>query len=141
MLACEADLVLRAGELFLKLHEVLVRLQVRVALREREQLAQRAGEHVLGLGLIVYARGVDRLLTGLDDRLERLPLVGGVALDRVHEVGDQVVATLELDVDVRPGLLGGDLLALDAVVDADDEQRHDDHHGKNDEGGDHDHLQ
>ena len=39
------------------------------------------------------------------DRLERLPLVGGVALDGLDQVGDQVVPPGQLDVDLPPGLL------------------------------------
>ena len=42
------DLVLRVGELVLELEEVLAGLQVGVVLGNREQLAQRAGELVLG---------------------------------------------------------------------------------------------
>ena len=42
------DLVLGVGELVLELEEVLVGLQIRVGLRDGEQLAQRAGERALG---------------------------------------------------------------------------------------------
>ncbi len=51
VLTLETDLVLGAGQLFLELHEVGVGLQVGVALRQREQLPQRTGQHVLRHGL------------------------------------------------------------------------------------------
>jgi hypothetical protein len=41
-----------------------------------------------------------RLGPGLDHPLEGFALVGGVALDRFDEVGDQVVAASQLGVDV-----------------------------------------
>ena len=52
-------------------------------------------------------------------RLEGLLLVRGVALDRLHQVRDQVVAPLELDVDLRPGVLHLVAQADEPVVDAD----------------------
>ena len=44
--------------------------------------------------------------TGVGHRLERAALVADIALDGVDQVGDQVVAALELDVDLGPGFLG-----------------------------------
>src|SRR3989304_8217978 len=41
------ELVLDVGELGLQLLEILIGLQVRVSLRQREELAQRAAEHIL----------------------------------------------------------------------------------------------
>ena len=61
--------------------------------------------------------------------LQSRALVGRIALDRLHQVGDQVVATPQLGLDVRPGVV--DVLALlhEAVVrdhaDDDDEEQHD----------------
>ena len=127
------DLVLGAHQLGLQLQEVLVRLEVRVGLGEREQPAQGLGQHVLLLGQLA-GRGagllrVDRALARGDDGLERGPLVRGVALDGLDQVGDQVVTPRELDVDLRPGRL--DLVALpDELVerrDAVEEDRADEH--------------
>ena len=42
--------------------------------------------------------------------------MGRVALDRRDEVGDQVVPALQLDVDLRPRLLGPVALSDEAVV-------------------------
>src|SRR5258706_39645 len=66
-----------------------------------------------------------------DDALERALLVLRVALDRLHEVGDQVVAALELHVDLGPRVLGLVPAADQAVVhpghrqDEDDDEQSD----------------
>ena len=116
MLAREADAVLGRGQLFLQGQEVLVRLQVGIGFGDGEQRLARAGELVLGRGVLADGLGAHRLVAGLDDAFERLLLVGGVALDRLDEVGDQVVAALELHVDLRPGVLRLDRAADQAVV-------------------------
>src|ERR1700736_4473520 len=56
------DLVLDVGQLGLQLLEVRIGLEVGIVLRQREQLPQRARQHVLGAGLRVrsFARGGDR---------------------------------------------------------------------------------
>jgi hypothetical protein len=48
--------------------------------------------------------------------------VRGVALDRVDEIGDKVVAALELDIDLRPRTF--DLLPQphQIIIDADDDR-------------------
>ena len=51
MLAGEADLVLRRGQLFLEGENVLVRLQLRVVLHDREEGPERPGQGVLRLDL------------------------------------------------------------------------------------------
>jgi len=49
--------------------------------------------------------------------------VGGIPLDRLDEVADQVVAPLEFDVDLAPGLLDEVALLDQPVVDPDRPQR------------------
>ena len=67
------------------------------------RLFERAGQHVLGLRLLGRApRALMALARALRDGLERAPLVGGVALHRLDQVRDEVVAALELHVDLRP---------------------------------------
>src|SRR5438034_763630 len=55
--------------------------------------------------------------------IERGPLVGGVALHRLDEVRHEVGAPLELDVDVRPRLVGPHAQADELVV-AGNDQHH-----------------
>ena len=58
--------------------------------------------------------------------------MGGVSLDRLDQVRDEVVATLELDVDPAPGLVdavaaGDDPVALgDVIEDRQQDQDYDD---------------
>ena len=67
-----------------------------------------------------------------DHHLQRLALVPGVALHGLHEIGDEVVPPLELDVDAGPALLHELREAGEAVVggdepderQADDDRRH-----------------
>ena len=110
MLPAEADLVLGRRQLLLELHDVLVGLEVGVVLDEGEQLAQGAGQEVLGLGGLSGV-GRARLLGGdgggpsLDDPRQGLLLEVHVALDGVDEVRDQVVPALELHADLVPRLV------------------------------------
>src|SRR5690606_18134484 len=60
------DAALGAGQLLLQVEEVLVGLQVRVGLGEGEDGLQRPADHVLRLGLVVRALGVDREVAGVD---------------------------------------------------------------------------
>src|SRR5437762_9809544 len=100
------DGVLDLSERGLELREVLVRLEVRVRLGEREELAQGGGQRVLRLGTRIGRLRGHGGAPRAHDRVERAALVGGVALDRLDQVRDQVRAALELHVDVRPRLLG-----------------------------------
>src|ERR1043165_3491691 len=115
-LAREGDLVLGAGELLLQREHVLVGFQVRVRLGEGEHLAEHAGQRALGLAQLLHRRWIagrggrseGGALCGiarLDHRLERLALVLNVALRRLDQVRNQVVAALELHVDLREGVL------------------------------------
>ena len=63
-LAGVGDPALGAGELLLQRQEVLVRLEVRIGLGHGEQRLQRAGDHVLGLGLLGGALGVHGHVSG-----------------------------------------------------------------------------
>jgi len=59
----------------------------------------------LDLGRVAAGAGRNRPRPGVGDCFEGAALVPHVALDRLDEVRDEVVAPLELDVDLRPGLL------------------------------------
>src|SRR5690606_27532293 len=48
----------------------------------------------------------DRVVPRLDHLLQGVLLVLHIALDRLDEVRDEVVATLELNVNLRPGVVG-----------------------------------
>jgi len=69
--------------------------------------------------------GRDRAGPRLGDLVEDAALVGGVALDGLDQVGNQVMAALELDVDVRKRLLDP-LPECDQPVVGEREEDHDD---------------
>lgn len=129
--ASVADLVLGVGEVGLELLEVEVGLQLGVGLGDGEQAAERTGDRVGGVHAGLGGGGGHIVGTGGGDGLERLGLVGRIALDDFDEVGDEVVAALELGLDGLPGVVAAVLLLDDAVVDAHigeaaDDREHDD---------------
>ena len=134
-LARHLDPVLRLLQLPLQVPEVVAGAELRVCLGDREQPADGGREEVLGLRLL---RDAGRLLRGRArtcDLLERCPLVRRVALDRLHEVRDEVVAAAELHVDLGPRVVHTVAQADELVVDEDDRQRE---HDDDDDGDDRD---
>src|SRR5260221_205674 len=78
--------------------------------------AEAAGESALGDHQLLHRRGIGGIGGGArlhryravargDHRLEGLALVLDVALGDLDQVGDEIVAPLELDVDLREGVL------------------------------------
>src|SRR6202162_3066575 len=130
-LARETDLVLGRGKLFHERLHALVRLQVRVVLREGAEAGERLRQRVLLLGSVgdaaprgggVAPRG-DGCVARRDDLLQRVMLELHLALDGGDQVWDQVVPALQLDVDLFPAV---DHLVLqaDEVVVAPDRPEH-----------------
>ncbi len=86
----------------------------------------RVNQAALGLLELLHGRRVAQILgrdlhrggpgAGADHRLQGLALVFGVALDRLHQVGNQVGAPLQARLDVAPGLEHRLLLDLQGVV-------------------------
>src|SRR6266849_4339308 len=119
------DRVFDLIERLLELREAFDGAKLRIGFGEGEDLPQRLGEHAFGLGLrggplhghCFVARG--------HDAFERFPLVPGVALHGFNHVGDQVVAALELDVNVGPGVVAPDAQTHQAVVHYDDQDNDD----------------
>ena len=118
----------------LQFEEILVGLQVGITLRHGNQAPQRRAHLRLRLlelgefpGREVVGRKVDRggFSTGLGHGLESLRLVCGIALDRVHQVGNQVGTALVLRFDVRPRGLQPLLLIYKSVVRCVEEDHHD----------------
>ena len=80
-----------------------------------------------------WARG-----TCLRDGLEGLALVRRVALDALDEVRNEVPAALELDLDLRPGVVDAVAVPDEPVVERDEHDRDDDDQPDDDEDPDHD---
>src|SRR5262245_32804687 len=121
------DAVLRAFELRLQRQEVLVRFEIGIAFRDREQPPERAAELLLRLletlerlrivedvGRKLHLRGAG---AGIGDLFEHLPLLRRVALHGLDQIGNEIGAALVLVEHVRPLRLGG-LLKARNVVDA-----------------------
>ena len=133
--ARELDLVLGGGQLLLEIGEGGDGLEVGVVLGYREQAAQALAQHVLGLadlGGVAGGAGRDCGCPRVGDRFEGAALVPDVALDRLDQVRDQVVAALELDVDLRPGFLGAISERDEAVVGEDEPKDDEDDDSKDD---------
>ena len=136
-LAAYCHAVLRLRELGLQLAEVLVRLKLRIGLGDREQAAERGAENALGLRGFRGCLCLLRPGAGLRHGLERLALVSRVALHGLDEVGDQVPAPLELDLDLRPRVVDSVPLLDEAVVEQNEEQPDEQNDPEKDEQPDH----
>src|SRR5262249_2114872 len=93
---------------------------------------QRAGEHIFGLGFVAGTGGGHGAVACVDDGLESAFLVSGVAFDGLDEVGNEIVAALELHVDVGPGVVALHFEAGPAVVDSDSDKNEQDDSAEND---------
>ena len=98
------QLILELGDLILQREEILVGLELRIGLGDGEQPAQRALQLVLGGGLAGDVGGVHRRGAFRRDLLEQAALVGGVGLHRLDEIGNEVAAPPQLDVDAAQAL-------------------------------------
>ncbi|MCY1377905.1 hypothetical protein D9M69_655020 [compost metagenome] len=128
-----ADAVLGAFKLRLQGEEVLVGLEVRITFGDHHQATQGAAELVLGLLVllelfrVVEGRGIhlDRrgLGPGFDDGGQGFLLVGRIALDGFHQIGNEVGAPLILVLHLAPGGLGLFIERRDVVDAAGGQQR------------------
>lgn len=123
------DLVFRVGEFALQLKEILVGLEIRVGLRDCEQAFQRIREHVFGLRLVRSGTRLHSSSTGRGHFFKHAGFVRSIAFDRIDEIRNQIIAALELHVDIAPGF-------ADAVAESDETvEEHDD--VEDDEDGHH----
>src|SRR6266436_2269232 len=118
------DGVLDLRQGILQRSETLDGAKLRISLGKCKETFQRAGEHVLRLGLVGGAGGGHGAIAGIDDRFEGALFVSGVALHGFDEVWNQVVTAFELNIYVGPGVVAGDLKPHQSVVHAD--EKHDD---------------
>src|SRR5574342_246033 len=144
----EGDAVLGGGELLLQRQHVGVGLEVRVGLGHRQEAGEHAGEGPLGAGEgrhggRVAGAGRRRLgrgqggVAGSHHRLQRLALELHVTLGGLDQVGDEVVAPLQLDVDLAEGVLVAVAAGDEAVVDGDGGDRRQHQKAEQDEHGEH----
>ncbi len=122
MLAREGNLVLGGREFFLQCEEVLIGLQVRVVLYHGENAAKGRCEHIFRLRLFADGARGNRVCARLRYILKQFLLVRGIPLDRVDQVRDEVIAALQLHVNLCPGLVHPVTQAYQPVKDADKPQ-------------------
>jgi hypothetical protein len=124
-LARKADLVFGAGQFFAEFAYGLVGLEFGIGLGHREEAAQAAFERLLGRGQRGHGLALaGRLRTAslalrawlrARSRLPACSLMLQVFFGGLHQVGDQVVAALELHVDLAEGV-GNDVFQPDQPV-------------------------
>lgn len=119
-LACVGNLILGVLKRRLKLREVRVRLEVGIGFGDREELAQRTGQDVVGSHLLIRGGSAGSGVACADDSVEGFLLVRGVALDRLDQVGNEVVAALQLRVDVLPRVVDAVAQRDEVIVNAGD---------------------
>ena len=141
--AFHGDAVLRPLQLGLQFLEVFVGFQFRVVLGDGKQPPEGASHFALRflVGLQLFGREVVHgdghlrgFASGFRHGLEGFLLVRSVALHGVHQVGDEVGASLVLVFHVAPCVFHAFFLAHEAVVGrhACDDEQHDG--GKDDDG-------
>src|SRR3954468_5359603 len=122
--------VLGAGKLFLEPEHVLVRLEIGILLEHRHHPPEGAAEHAFGAPERLHRgrvagtrrgrlRGADRAAARLDHRVERAPLVLHVTLHRFDQVWNEVIAPLQLHIDLRERILEPVAQLDQAVIDGD----------------------
>src|SRR5215213_956646 len=141
------DPVLGLGKLPLQFEEVLVAFQVRIRLDADDQVVHGAGESLFDIRprltrqRPLALRHLLGLVAEAGDVFQRVAFVRRVPAYGFHQVGNQLVAPIQLDVDLPPRFLDQVPGFDEAVVrthrhqgdDHDDHQQDDDH----DDGGTH----
>ena len=120
------DGVFDLGEGILQRSETLDGAELRIGFGKGKEAFERAGEHVFGCGLVGGASGGHGAIAGVDNSFESAFFMAGVAFDGFDEIGNQVVAALELNINVGPGVVALDFQADQAVVHADAEKHQQD---------------
>ena len=110
-----AQRVLQLGKLFRS-------SQLGVVLGHGEQALQCAGQLILRHGSIARRGGLHSLRTELGYVFKRAFFVSGVTLHGFNQVGDEIVAPLELYIDVGPGGVAADAQLHQAVVHPDQQE-------------------
>ena len=148
-LAGEADFVFGRGEFLGELHHVLVGFKVGILLGDDHEAGEGAAEAGFGgeeafHGVTIGGIGGDGGgggggdVAGFDDGFERAALVLHVALGGLDEIGDEIVAALELDVDLGEGVFETVTETDEGVVDAGDPESGDEEDGEDDAENDED---
>src|SRR5262245_49731451 len=94
------DVVLNGVERRLQANELLGGFKLRIILGDGKQTLQCAAQLILSLRLVDRGRSLHGLRAKFGNVFESSFFVGGVSLDCLHQVGDQVVTAFELHVNI-----------------------------------------
>src|SRR5580704_14791209 len=108
--------VFQPGQRALQRLELLRSLQLRIGFGDRQQPAQGVGQLALGLALFRRSGSGHGGAAELGNVFERALFVRRIALHGLDQVWDQVITALELDIDIRPGVVGSHSELHQAVV-------------------------
>ena len=108
----------RFGEFILQAKEILVRLQLRIVLDYKQQAAEGSIQLAVGGNLFLRSSGGQQRGAGFGDIAEHGLLLLRIAFDRLDQVGDQVDAPLQVDVDLRPSGFHRFVLADQTIADS-----------------------
>lgn len=103
----DGDAIFGAGEFVLQAEEIFVGFELRIVFDDGQEAADGAVELAVGGDFVGRSLCVEQGGTGFGDFAVNGFFVGGKTFDGGDEVGDEIGATLELDVDLRP--IGFDL--------------------------------
>src|ERR1700693_4685768 len=95
--------VLSLTQRTLQLSEFLGSFQLRIILRHRKQALQRASKLIFSHSLVSGRGRLHGLRSEFSDVLKRPLFVGGVTLNRLDQVRNEVVTPFELHVNIGPG--------------------------------------
>ena len=135
--AAGGDLVLQIGELARQLLEIGIGLEVRIGLRQCDQLAERARELILGRGDLSGALRGHGGVAGSHHVVEGAAFVRGIALHGLDQVRNEIVPLLQLYVDIGEGLTDPLTEGDKAIVCAHRKQHENDDDAENDPAGRH----
>ena len=116
------DGVFYGSELRLEIAESARRLELRIRFGSDDETAKRGRELALGLRALGGSAALcgDSSRSGLGHRVESLALVSGVALHGVDEIGNEISAPFQLNVNVRPCVFGADAEGDESIVQTDE---------------------
>jgi hypothetical protein len=102
VLAGDSDAVFGSGELILQAEKIFVGFELRIIFDDSEQATESAIELTVGGDFVGRSLSVEQCGAGFGDFAVDSFFVSRESFDGFHEVGNQVGAALELDIDLRP---------------------------------------
>ncbi len=126
------QLVLDLGHLLLQVEEILVGLELGIAFRQGKEASERRIQALLGGGLPVHIVGRDAPGALGSHVLEHAALVRGIGFHRLHQIGHEIGAALQLHVDPAPALAHHVALAGETVEHHDGIERDSGENGEDD---------